>query len=196
MHAAEGVVGRRPDLHPGGVRREDRAADVVGADEGDDAALDDRDRLPPVPDIFPDQRAGGLVVLGDPPAFGVEDGVDGDSGGGGEGADRLAAHRVIAVGGLEDGVDPKLGHPAGGVVGVGVGPARPRLGDHVPGGVIGVAARAAGVIGVGERAIGAGRARQAFAGGGRVFNLRGLAADIRASFRLPSVSTRGEMKMR
>ncbi len=55
---------------------------MVGADEGDDAALDDRDRLPPVPDILADQRAGALVVLGDPPSVRVEDGVDGDGGGG------------------------------------------------------------------------------------------------------------------
>jgi len=40
MHPAEGGVGGGPDLHPGGVRREDRAADVVGADEGDGAAFD------------------------------------------------------------------------------------------------------------------------------------------------------------
>ncbi len=86
MHSAEGVVGRRPDLHPGGVRREDRAADVVGADEVDLAALDHRDRLPPVPDIFADQRAGGLIVFGDVAALAQEDGVDGDRAGLGQGA--------------------------------------------------------------------------------------------------------------
>ena len=55
VHPAEGLVGGGPDLHPAGVGREDRPADVVGADEGDDAAFDDRDRFPPVPDVFTDE---------------------------------------------------------------------------------------------------------------------------------------------
>ena len=37
-------------------------------DEGDDAALDDRDRVPAVPDGFADQGAGGFVLFGDPAA--------------------------------------------------------------------------------------------------------------------------------
>ncbi len=63
MHSAEGVVGGGPDLHPGGVRREDRAADVVGPHKADHPAFDHRDRLPPVPDIFADQRAGGMSAV-------------------------------------------------------------------------------------------------------------------------------------
>ncbi len=46
---------------------------MVGPHKADHPAFDHRDRLPPVPDIFANERAGGLVVLGDPAAFGVED---------------------------------------------------------------------------------------------------------------------------
>ena len=55
VDAAEGGVGGGPDFHSGGVGREDRAGDVVGADEVDRAAFDHRDRLPGVPDIFADR---------------------------------------------------------------------------------------------------------------------------------------------
>ena len=86
-------IRRPPDLCRRRVGRDDRSADVVGADEGDDAAFDDRDGVPAVPDVFADQGAGGLVVLGDAATFVVEDRVDGDRGGRGEGADRLAVRR-------------------------------------------------------------------------------------------------------
>ncbi len=59
MHSAEGLVGGGPDLHPGGVGREDGSANVVGADEGDHAALDDRDRGPGGPEVVADQGAVG-----------------------------------------------------------------------------------------------------------------------------------------
>ncbi len=52
VDATEGGVGGGPDCHSAGVRREDRAEDVVGADEVDHPAFDDRDRLPPVPDVW------------------------------------------------------------------------------------------------------------------------------------------------
>jgi hypothetical protein len=70
--------------------------------------------------------------------------VDGDRGRRGESADRLPPHRVVFVGGLQHAVDPELRHPPGGVVGIGVGPARPRLGGDVARGIIGEAPRAAG----------------------------------------------------
>lgn len=145
VDAAEGGVGGSPDLHSAGVRREDGTVDVVGADEVDRPALDHRDRLPPVLDIFPDQGAGGLVVLGDPAAVGVEDRVDGDRARRGEGADRLPPHGVVFVLRLKEAVDREGLHPAGSVVGVGVGAAaRPRLGDHIACGVVGEAAHHAG----------------------------------------------------
>ena len=59
-HPAEGQVADFPDLCPRRIRRKHRPADVVGADEGHHPALDDRDRLPAVPDVFPDQRAGAM----------------------------------------------------------------------------------------------------------------------------------------
>lgn len=61
---------------------------MVGADEGDHAAFDHRDGVPAVQDVFADQRAGGLVVFGDSSTVAVEDGVDRDRGGRGEGAAR------------------------------------------------------------------------------------------------------------
>jgi len=63
VDAAEGGVGGGPSFDSGGVGREDRAADVVRADEGDDAAFDDRDELPAVPDVFADQGAGGVSTV-------------------------------------------------------------------------------------------------------------------------------------
>jgi hypothetical protein len=111
VDAAERLVSGGPDFHSAGVRREDRAADVVGADEVDDAACDDAPlpsqacsgvrrenrpldcfliRLtPPVPDIFADQGAGDFGGVGDPAALAVEDGVDGDRCRRGKDADRL-----------------------------------------------------------------------------------------------------------
>lgn len=41
---------------------------MVGAHQVHGATLDHRDGLPPGPDIFADQRAGGLVVFRDPAA--------------------------------------------------------------------------------------------------------------------------------
>ena len=122
MHSAEGLVGRRPDLHPARVCREDRAADVVRPHKADHppgprrrarafggktlhrsvswsaSPLDHRDRLPPVPDILPDQRAGGLIIFRNPAALAVEDRVDGDRAGRGKGAESggLALTRVFS----------------------------------------------------------------------------------------------------
>jgi hypothetical protein len=42
-NAAEGEVGGGPGFGAGGVGAEDGAADVVGADEGEDAAFDHDD---------------------------------------------------------------------------------------------------------------------------------------------------------
>jgi hypothetical protein len=52
-----------------------RVADKIG-----DAAFDHCNQLPVQPDIFADQRAGGVIKLGDAAALGVEDGVAGDGG--------------------------------------------------------------------------------------------------------------------
>ena len=90
MDAAEGGVGGGPDFYAGGVRREDRAADVIGADEADHPTLDHGDRIPAVPDIFAEEGTRGLVVFGDAAAVQVEGGVDGNGNGRGEGSDRLA----------------------------------------------------------------------------------------------------------
>lgn len=86
-HACEGRGGG-PGFDSAGVGREDRAADVVRTDEGDNAALDDRDRVPAVPDIFADQRAGGLVVLGGAANRGWTGGVPGAARGGSGGRGR------------------------------------------------------------------------------------------------------------
>ena len=75
---AEVGVGQASDHRPGGVRRERRAANVVGADEVHHPAFDHRHRIPAQPDIFPDRRSNGLVLLGDPAAERVEDGGDND----------------------------------------------------------------------------------------------------------------------
>jgi hypothetical protein len=71
---------------------------VVGSHVVHHSTLDHRDRLPAVPDIFPDQRAGGLVVFGDTAALAVEDGVDRDRSGRGQGAESggLAPTRRLA----------------------------------------------------------------------------------------------------
>ena len=137
MHAAEGGVGGGPDFHPAGVRREDRAGDVVGADEVDRAAFDQRDGVPAVPHILPQQRAGGLIVFGDPAALRIKHRVDRDRGGGGEAPDRLTAEGVVGVLGLQEAVDSELGHPPGGVVGVAVGPPGAVVKRHIPRRVIG-----------------------------------------------------------
>jgi hypothetical protein len=76
-HACEGRGGG-PGFDSADVGREDRAGDVRGTDEADYAAFDDRDRVPAVPDIFADQGAGGLVVLGDAAALAVRNRVDSD----------------------------------------------------------------------------------------------------------------------
>ena len=65
MDAAEGGVGGLPDLCSAGVGREDGAGDVVGADVVDHPALDQRDGVPAVPHILPQERSRGLVVFGD-----------------------------------------------------------------------------------------------------------------------------------
>jgi hypothetical protein len=64
VDAAEGDVGGGPDLCARRVRRKHWPADVVSADEGDDAAFDHGDGVPAVPDILADQGGGELVVLG------------------------------------------------------------------------------------------------------------------------------------
>ena len=94
------------------------------------------------PDIFPDQRAGPGIVFRDPPTLAVEHRMDGDRRGRGQRADRLATHGVVLVGRLQHAVDAELRHPAGGIVGIGVGPARPRLGRHIARSVISVSPRA------------------------------------------------------
>ena len=58
--AAEGEVGGGPGFCTACAGAEDGAADVVGADEGRDAAFDHGQRCSVKPDVFPDQRAGGL----------------------------------------------------------------------------------------------------------------------------------------
>ena len=49
---------------------------MVSSDVADGTAFDYGDRFPAVPDVFPDQRACGLVILSNPAALGIEDGVD------------------------------------------------------------------------------------------------------------------------
>ena len=63
--AAEGEVRGGPDLGTCGVGAEDWPPDVVGADEGGDAAFDHGEGGAIEPDIFADQGAGGLVIFGD-----------------------------------------------------------------------------------------------------------------------------------
>ena len=61
---AEGEEGGGPGFGARGVRRKDRAADVVNPDEVHHPALDHRQRLAVQLDVFADQRAGGIVVFG------------------------------------------------------------------------------------------------------------------------------------
>ena len=70
---------------------------MVGSDVADDAALDHRNGFPAVPDVFADQGAGGLVVVGDAAALGIEHRMDGHCCRRGQGADRLTAKRVVFV---------------------------------------------------------------------------------------------------
>ena len=86
---AEGGVGGLPDLCARRIGREDGSANVVGPHIIDRAAFDQRDGVPAVPDVFPQERPRGLVVLGDPPAVRIKHRVDRDRGGGGEAPDRL-----------------------------------------------------------------------------------------------------------
>jgi hypothetical protein len=96
VDAAEGGVGGGPGFDSGGVGGEDRAADVVGADEGDDAAFDHRDRVPPVPDLFADQGAVGWLcsAAGDSEVEGR-----GTGGGAGRGGGRGREGAFAASGG-------------------------------------------------------------------------------------------------
>jgi hypothetical protein len=75
-YSPKGRIARGPDLHPGGVRREGGAADVVDPHEVDYPVLDHRDRGQAVPDVFAQDVAGGLVIFRDAVAGGVEDRMD------------------------------------------------------------------------------------------------------------------------
>ena len=78
MHSGEGSIGDFPHLCARPVRGEDRSADVVGPHIIDHPAFDQRDGVPAVPDVFPQQRPRGLVVFGDPAALAVKHRVDRD----------------------------------------------------------------------------------------------------------------------
>ena len=64
-----------PNLHAQVIRRKDRSADVIGADEGDLVILDHRQRQVTQPDILSDQGRGFgdfvMEILRDPVAGGV-----------------------------------------------------------------------------------------------------------------------------
>jgi hypothetical protein len=51
---------------------------MIGAHEVHQPAFDDCNRLPTVPDIFAQKRAGGFGILSDPAALAVEDPAEGD----------------------------------------------------------------------------------------------------------------------
>ena len=112
------MVGGGPDLGACGVGAEDGAADVVGADEGCDAAFDHGQRRTAHPDIFPDQRAGGFVVFGDSIPGAVEHRVDGHAAR--QCSDRLPPGEIVFVAGFQNPADGEFRHPASGVVGVAV----------------------------------------------------------------------------
>jgi hypothetical protein len=67
VHAPDGQVGRLPDLKASAVGREDRPADMVGADVVDRPVLDDGDRAAVEPDVLAQQlvRARERVDLTD-----------------------------------------------------------------------------------------------------------------------------------
>jgi hypothetical protein len=73
---------------------------MVGAHKGDHAALDHRDRVPAHPDIFPEQRPGAGIVLRDPATLAVEDRMDRDRRGRGQGGDRLDTRPSAACSGV------------------------------------------------------------------------------------------------
>jgi hypothetical protein len=100
-------------------------------DEGDDAAVDDSDRVGAGPEVFADQGGGGFVAFGDPAALSIEHRVDAD--GGGEESVRISA----LAGALGDDVLPQEGRSGA------PHPSRTRLGGGVARGVAGEAARVA-----------------------------------------------------
>jgi hypothetical protein len=93
-------------------------------DEGDDAAVDDSDRVGAGPEVFADQGGGGFVAFGDPAAL---------ADGGGEESVRISA----LAGALGDDVLPQEGRSGA------PHPSRTRLGGGVARGVAGEAARVA-----------------------------------------------------
>ena len=62
---AERQVAGGPGFGGGGVGGKDRPADVIHPDEVYKPTLDHSQRLATQPEIFADQRTGGLVVFGD-----------------------------------------------------------------------------------------------------------------------------------
>ena len=102
-------VCRGPGLGAGSVRRKDRSADVVDADEVHHPALDHRNGLAVQPDIFPDQRAGSLVVFGDAVAVAVEHRMDLHRHGRGQRPHHLAVCEVVLVASLQHTADPVPG---------------------------------------------------------------------------------------
>ena len=72
--------------------------DVVGADEGGDAALNHGEGGAVEPDILPDQRVCRLILFGDSVPGGVEDVVDGDAAR--QRSDRLPPGKVVFGGGF------------------------------------------------------------------------------------------------
>ena len=116
--ASEGEIRGGPDLGAGCVGAEDGAADVVGADEGGDAAFDHGHGCSVKPHIFPDQGTCGFVIFGDSIPGGVEHGMDRDATR--QHPDRLPPGEVVFVAGFQNPADGEFRHPARGVVGVAV----------------------------------------------------------------------------
>ena len=77
---AEGCVAGLQDLGACAIGREDRAADMIGADEVDFVALDHGDGRALQPDIFAEERGGAVervdLVFRDPVAVEIMDGMD------------------------------------------------------------------------------------------------------------------------
>ena len=121
MHPAEGQVGGLPHFHSEVVGGKHGSPDMVGADEEDLAALDDRDYVHLHPHILPNERRtlGHAVVfiLGDPVALHVMYGMD-HLPGPGQLAQHLLAERVVFVVRLHDAIDREGGHAARGVIAV------------------------------------------------------------------------------
>jgi hypothetical protein len=91
---------RRPDLHARGVGRKHRPPDMIGAHKARDATLDHRHRLPPQPDILPNQRPRALIILRNPPTLAVKHRMDRDCRRG-RSADGLPPGEVVFVGALQ-----------------------------------------------------------------------------------------------